>query len=256
MQIRRVTLPTAELKKLGTEERNLFFLVGHINNEILSLYKTWSWCLAAGNKPDAIQIEVNSANAQGMIYARLLAGKLLEAWDALGKTWFASKLGFDIASSLHPIALASLEELKRYFGSKNLIYAVRNSFAFHYNATALGSNWERAAQEPFFELVIGIDRGNTFHQAAELVANVAVFHSIVPGNAQAGMDAFFTDINFIAGHFQNFCEGVTRDILERLYGINLDQLGELAEVVPVKRYSEMFIPVFTDPWENIESELP
>ena len=138
-------------------ERSLFFLVGHMNNEIASLYRVFSWCLAGGRTTGAAEIELNAANAQGMIYARLLTGKLLEGWAALEKSWFASKLAVDISKSLHPAAAASLEELKRYFGSKNLVYAVRNSFAFHYDPDALVAHWERASQEPFFELVIGIN---------------------------------------------------------------------------------------------------
>lgn len=256
MKIRRITLAAAELSKLSAEERNLFFLVGHINNEVSSLYKAFSWCLAGAHAPGATQIEGDTANAQGMIYARLLAGKLLEAWGALAKSWFASKLGQEVAKSLHPTALASLDELKKYFGSKNLIFSVRNSFAFHYDAATLGASWERASQEPFFELVIGINRGNSFHQAAELVANVAVFHTISPGDANAGMAAFFKELDMVAGHFQNYCEGVTRAILERLSGLNLDQLGSLSDIEPAQKYSEMFIPVFTKPNEEVDGTLP
>jgi hypothetical protein len=256
MKIRRITLSPAELGKLSAEERNLFFLVGHINNEVSSLYKTFSWCLAAAHVPGATDIEGNAANAQGMIYARLLAGKLLEAWGALAKSWFASKLGVDIAKTLHPAALTSLDELKRYFGSKNLIFAVRNSFAFHYHAATLGAAWERASQEPFFELVIGVNRGNSFNQAAELVANVAVFHTIAPDDAHAGMATFFEELDHVAGHFQNYCEGVTRAVLERLSGMNLDQLGSLSEIEPTRKYSEVFIPVFIEPEESIDGLLP
>jgi len=256
MKIRRINLPPEELRKLAAEERSLFFLVGHINNEVSSLYKTFSWCLASAHEPCATQIEENAANAQGMIYARLLAGKLLEAWGALEKSWFASKLGQEMAKSLHPSALASLDKLKRYFGSKNLIFAVRNSFAFHYDAAVLEKTWERASQEQFFDLMIGISRGNSFHQAAELVVNVAVFNTIAPDDVQTGMAKFFKDLHVIVGHFQNYCDGVTRAVLERLSGMNLDQLGSLSEIEPARKPSEVFIPVFTKAEEDVDGELP
>jgi hypothetical protein len=256
MKIRRITLPAAELAKLSAPERNLFFLVGHINNEIDSIGKVFTWCLADARVEGAAEIERNAANAQGMIFARILAGKLLEAWGSLQRSWFASKLGADIAKTLHPVAVASLDELKRYFGSKNLVFAVRNSFAFHYDPDALGAHWERAAQEPFFELVIGVNRGNSFNQAAELVANVAVFHTIAPGDAQAGMRAFFEEIDFVTGHFRNFCEGVTRTVLERLSGQNLDHLGGLSDIEPPRRFSEVTVPMFTRPDVDVEGQLP
>lgn len=257
MKIRRITLPLGELVNLQPAERNLFFLVGHVNNEISSLAKVFSWCLVSSNLPGTAQIEANAANAQAMIYARLLAGKLLEAWGALKRSWFASKIGVEITKQLHPEAIKSLQELKRYFGTKkNLIFAVRNSFAFHYDADVLGEHWERAAQEPFFELVIGINRGNTFDQASELVANVAVFQTVTPGDAHGGMAAFFHEVDVVSGHFRSFCEGVTRAILERLSGVNLDQLGALSDIAPKRKCSDISIPVFCRPEEDIDGLLP
>jgi hypothetical protein len=256
MKIRRINLPASELTKLPTPDRNLFFLVGHVNNEISSLTKIFSWCLAEAHLPGVAEVELNAANAQGMMYARILAGKLLEAWGALGRSWFASTLGAEISKTLHPAAADSLENLKVYFGSKNLIYAVRNSFAFHYDAGALGEHWERAAAEPVFELIIGMNRGNSFHQAAELVANVAVFHTIAPGNAQAGMAAFFQELDYVSEQFRNFCEGVTRAILERLSGTNLDHLGGLSDISPSRGSSEVTIPVFCRIEEEVEGVLP
>lgn len=256
MKIRRITLPLGELVKLQPAERNLFFLVGHVNNEISSLAKVFGWCLAGSNPPGTPQIEANAANAQAMIYARLLAGKLLEAWGALERSWFASKIGVEITKQLHPEAIMALQELKRYFGAKNLIFAVRNSFAFHYNADVLGEHWERAAQEPFFELVIGINRGNSFDQASELVANTAVFQTVTPGDAHGGMAAFLHEVDIVSGHFRSFCEGVTRAILERLSGVNLDQQGALSDIAPKRKYSDISIPVFCRPEEDIDGLLP
>jgi hypothetical protein len=256
MKIRRINLPAPALTKLPAPERNLFFLVGHINNEISSLWKIFSWCLAEARLPEVAEVELNAANAQGMMYARILAGKLLEAWGALGKSWFASKLGVELSKALHPTAADSLEKLKSYFGSKNLIFAVRNSFAFHYDAGALGEHWERAAAEPVFELIIGMNRGNSFHQAAELVANVAVFHTIAPGDAQAGMAAFFQELDYVSEQFRNFCEGVTRAILERLSETNLDYLGGLSDISPARSNSEVTIPVFCRLEEDVGGVLP
>jgi hypothetical protein len=256
LKIRRINLPYGELVKLQPAERNVFFLVGHINNEITSLWKIFSWCLAGASVHGAAEIEANAANAQAMIYARLLAGKLLEGWGALNKSWFASKMGADIGKHLHPEAAKSLEELKGYFGSKNLIFAVRNSFAFHYNPDALGEHWERAAQEPFFELVIGINRGNSFYQASELVANVAVFQTVRPGDPHAGMAAFFHELEVVSGHFRNFCEGVTRTVLERLSGVNLDHMGTLSDLTTTRKESEVSIPVFCRPEEDGDGNLP
>lgn len=254
MKIRLINLSKNELAKLDAAERNLFFLVGHINNEVTSLAKIFGWCLAGADGEG--EIERFAASAQAMIFARLMAGKLLEAWAALGKSWFASKVGQELSTSLHPEALMSLAALKTYFSSKNLIHSVRNSFAFHYNAEAVGVHWERAALEPHFELVLGITRGNSFQQASETVANVAVFHTINPANPFDGMATFLKELDVISDHFRNFCEGVTRNILERVSGIDLDTMGTLADLSPTKKYSEITIPVFYQPDADQAGILP
>lgn len=256
MKIRRIALPVTELLRLEPAERNVLFLVGHINNEISSLTKIWGWCLDGAKVAGVSEIEAYAGTAQAMMYARLLAGKLLEAWGALEKSWFASKVGVEVARSLHPDAVKSLDVLKVYFGSKNLIYMVRNSFAFHYDPAALGQHWEQAAQEPFFEIVIGINRGNSFNQASELVANIAVFQTVTSGDPHAGMASFLEEINFVSGHFQIFCEGVARALIERLSGSNLDELGSLSDVTPAKKFSEVSIPVFYQPDEDLGHVLP
>ena len=120
----------------------------------------------------------------------------------------------------------------------------------------MGEHWERASKEPFFEIVIGINRGNTFSQASELAANVAVFQTASPDDAHAGMARFFEEVNEISGSFQNFCEGVTRAVLERLSGLNLDQLGALDEITPSRKFSEMAIPVFCLLDEEVGEILP
>ncbi len=257
MKLRRVSLPVSELSKLPPAERDVFFLVGHINNEISSLLKVHGWSLVGTNRSGLTPIEANASNAQAMIYARILAGKLEEAWIAINKSWFAHKsVSIGLGPLLHPEAIASLSYLKAYFNAKNLIHEVRNNYAFHYNTKSMGQSWERAADEQFFEVVIGVNRGSTINLAAELVANVALFHSVAPGDPQAGLKQFLSDVHLVAEHFQNFCEGVTRAIIERASGTNLDEHGTVADIYPSQKYSEVRIPVFCLPDDQTRVDPP
>lgn len=95
-------------------------------NEINSLHKMFSWC-SVGHRFDSPTNAVagNISTAQAMIYARLLAGKEWEAWEALGKSWFRARISQRLEPLLHPDAQDSLRSLKKYFGAPNLINQVR-----------------------------------------------------------------------------------------------------------------------------------
>ncbi|MDO8283878.1 MAG: hypothetical protein Q7T69_02615 [Rhodoferax sp.] len=256
MKLRRISLPVSELEKLPSAERDILFLFGHINNEISSLVKVHEWSVVTTTTPGFTEIERNASNAQSLIYARILAGKLEEAWGAINRSWFAHKaVSADLAKFLHPDAVAALAALKVYFKGGNLIHKVRNDYAFHYNTKSMGQSWERASQEQFFEIIIGVNRGSTINLAAELVANVAVFHSVTPDNVLAGMGQFLSDVRTVSVHFQGFFEGVTRAIIERASGRNLDELGTLVDIFPNRKYSDVAIPVFClpdDPKKNVD----
>jgi hypothetical protein len=175
MQLRRIHLPIAILQQMPESERAFLLLAGHMQNELNSLYKVFAWCL---HGPDAISsIERLADGLQAQIYARLLAGKLLEAWNALGTAFFRAGISRRIEASLHPVAREALAKLKMYFGKPNLIYLiyrVRNSFAFHYDAKELERHWAKVADNPNFEIILGGTVGNNLDVASELVVNTAL----------------------------------------------------------------------------------
>jgi len=81
MKARRISLSKETLQNMEPAERAFFFLAGHIQNEINSLNKVFTWCLqnSSVNKVSALEDIANIT--QAMIYARILAGKLNEAWE-------------------------------------------------------------------------------------------------------------------------------------------------------------------------------
>ncbi len=111
-----------------------------------------------------------------MIYARILAGKLWEAWTALQATYFSSKLSIALEHGLHPDSCAARSALKSYFSHANLIDSVRNSFAFHYSRK-LGEHWEEVADGDKLQIILGGTIGNNINLAAELITNAAIFRT-------------------------------------------------------------------------------
>jgi len=245
LRIRQVTLRKDHLARLTNAERNLFFLAGHILNELNSLNKVFGWCL--GSKAEGGTDTSSLAHGmQSMIYARVLAGKLFEAWEALGATWFSSKLSATMEEGLHPDSRAALSALKAYFSHSNLIFKVRNSFAFHYSRK-LGERWEEVAEGDGLQIVFGGTIGNNINFAAEIVTNAALLRTAHSSDLEAGLQAFLHDVQTMAGHFTTFLEGITLAYLRKMLGDRLIDQGVDIEVKVTQSFSEVRIPYFCAP---------
>jgi hypothetical protein len=247
LRVRRISLPKMRLSGLSSAERNFLFLGGHILNELNSLNKVFMWCLNGRGRDRTSKITSLAQGVQSMVYARVLAGKLLEAWNALDPAWFGSRLSLNIEPRLHPDAIASLSVLKRYFSRMNPIFRVRNSFAFHYSAEELGANWEEAAQRAELEVVLGGTIGNNLHLAAELVANAAVLKAVNPTNPEVGFQTFLDDVQTMTSHFTTFLEGAAIVLLETTLGGKLADHGREEELHVQQSYSEVQLPYFCAP---------
>jgi hypothetical protein len=233
---------------MASAERAFLLLAGHMQNELNSLNKVFGWCLHNPRSDHTSPIEGLANNMQAMIYARVLAGKLLEAWKMLGKAFVGTNLSQRVESKLHPIAQDALKKINSYFGKKNnAIYRVRNVFAFHYSVKEFDTNWKEAADEPTFELVLGGTVGNNLHLAAEFVANTALLNEINSNDKADALRTFFDEVQSIASSFTDFLEGTIVAILEERLGSGLTTLGREEEIFPTRSYNEVAIPFFCKP---------
>jgi len=177
-----------------------------------------------------------------MIYARILAGKLWEAWVALGKIRLSSELN----QGLHPDSQTARAELKKYFSHSNLIGSVRNFFAFHYSRK-LGEQWEEVSDGDKLQIILGGTIGNNIDLAAELITNAAIFRTSHPTNIEAGAQTFLNDVQTMASHFTTFLEGISLFYLKKMLGDNLAEQGHNVEIKVAQQFSEVCIPYFCAP---------
>ncbi|HUX90907.1 MAG TPA: hypothetical protein VMV48_09485 [Gallionellaceae bacterium] len=232
---------------MAVAERDFLLLAGHMQNEINSLHKVFAWCLHSGRSGTDSSIESLANGAQAMIYARVLAGKLYEAWGEVGKAWFGSKLSQRLEPKLHPVAREANAKLKAYFSRSNTIYRVRNSFAFHYSATEIGAGWEQVADDLTFEVVLGGTVGNNLYLGAELAANAALLKAVDQANPEQGLRVFFDEVQSTTANFTDFLEGAIMAILEDLFGTDIGQLGREEDIFPILAFSQVEVPYFCLP---------
>lgn len=245
MKVRRLNLPIHALSQLPENERTFLLMAGHMQNEFVALHKIFAWCVSPGVGSTRIEHMVNGS--QGFMVAKLLAGKLHEGWQLLNKAYFSSKLSLTLTPLLHEPTRLSLDGLKSYFSNSNLIYAVRNSFSFHYSAEEIARHWHEAASEPDFDLFIGGEYGNTFHQASETAVNMAILNQINRNDKAAALKTFLNDVQNAAHLFNDFLDGVMIVILERCFRTSLSGLGVEEDVRPTLGIDDIKIPFFYVP---------
>lgn len=242
MQLRRIRLSRAALQRMVKAERAFLFLAGHMQNELNSLHKVFAWCL--NNAASTSPIEALANGVQAQLYARLLAGKLLEAWNVLGTAFFGTKVSQRIEPSMHPLARQALAELKTYFNTSNVIFRVRNSFAFHYSAEEFEHHWEEVAESPNFEFIFGGTVGNNLDLAAELVVNTAVLASVGEKDESAALQKFLDDVQSTTSRFTTFLEGSILVLLESALQAPLAQHGTTETIAPRFVFDGIAIPYF------------
>lgn len=229
---------------MESAERTFLLLAGHMQNELNSVHKVFAFCLHSRPTVLVSSIEGLANGTQAMIYARVLAGKLCEAWEALGKAFFGTKLSQRIEPRLHPVAQDALKKIKAYFGKANAIYKVRNAFAFHYSRDEFRTHWEEAADESTFEIILGGTVGNNLHLASEFVVNIALLKAINANDRVEALREFFDEVQSAASDFTAFLEGAILTILEEQSGAGLATLGREEEIFPTCSYNEVAISFF------------
>ena len=246
MKIRRLKLTMDALSRLPENERTFLLMAGHMQNEFVMLNKLFTMCISPGESGSS-KIESAVDGAQGFTIMKILAGKVYEGWQLMTTAYFGSRLACSLDPLLHEPARLALDDLKSYFSHSNLIYTVRNSFAFHYSAKQIALHWQEAASESNFDLYIGNEYGNTFHFASETAVNMAVLNGINPQDKAVALEEFLTEVQNVTGQFNNLLDGIMFVILERCLGVNLSALGVEEEVHPTKGLGEVKISFFYIP---------
>lgn len=249
LDLRRIPIPIALLEKLGREQRSFLLLGGHALNELNSLNKAF---LAATNnkvETDTKQIEGLAAGLQGMVFARLLAGKLFEAWELI-RTRFLGRSGFvdEMSPMLHPDATRALTELKEYYEKqRNGIVYIRNNYAFHDTEKLMERHWRRSAERHPMEWILGGTIGNNLFTGGTATCNMSVFDLYDAQHLGRGMDGFFNELYDIVRKTTTCLEGINLVILERAAGERIAALPHLTVRINPPRADSIRIPYFMSP---------
>jgi len=233
----------SQLESLSADEQALFLTVAHIMNEINALLRAAVW---SDNRSSQVQAEGDGQVTLTLLFLRLLAGKLNEAWDVLHDRYFGSALSMPYDAMLSEDGRAALATLKRYFShTKNNVTEIRNNYAFHYSP----DDMSRVLPLISDDLVSYMQRAgahNNLFYFAEVVAAEALFTSIGLPNNSASLDKLVAELIDLAAAFARFFGDVMGAFIEKLGPKAWQDEAKVVEFEQLPKFDDVHIPWFTD----------
>ena len=104
-------------------------LLGSASNQITMFQKLMIF--SSNNTPND-PVEQRISGAQTQMLLRFLIGALHEAWLVIQKRFLGAPLGKEYQTLLNASGKEALNELKKHFGSSNILSVLRNNYAYHH----------------------------------------------------------------------------------------------------------------------------
>jgi hypothetical protein len=250
-----INIPIAKLLDMPETERNLFLILGHLANELSMLKNLFFFC---GHSESVDKWQSRANNAQALVMARVLIGKLWEGWLLLQKCFFGSKLSQQYDSLLSAEAKESLSNFKKYFGKDNLIKNLRNNFSFHYSCEEMTKAFAITTESETDELqmYIGDNVGNSLFFASEHIVNQSLLETVLPGKPNEAMELLVKESKQVADWFIHVISGCM-DVIAKRYFLNENGQLEISavDIGSVQAMDEIRVPYFVSAPKNESSSM-
>lgn len=218
----------AELLSIPEKELELFIQLTNFNNDVNILQKLM--VISGNSREKASQNEIvgRSLSSQGLFFMRIQAGKLYEGWNMLDKHFFNNKtFSEEYNQKGSPQSKKNLSNLKKYFGKKNLIENIRNTYTFHYSKESSKNMVKQIINAPdleVFEIYLSEEYGNCFYSIAHDLLNTSILEDIDSNDRAEAMNKFFQEIIDISKWFLDFTQDCIRVISEKYLQLNCEEV--------------------------------
>jgi hypothetical protein len=211
MKLKKLEFDKSELLKIPELERNFFIHVTCALNEISTLYRCIWYSFYSGKSENKT---VNDAQSmQTLFFVRILAGKLCEAYKLTKKGFWGSGLSNDY---LDVAKCDDIAEIKKYFNDKkNLIYAVRNKFAFHYDTNIIAEGFDSVSDTQKFEILVAESEFNCKYAIYDFVMIKAIANILQKTDTVEALDNYAVEILQIGKYFITFLGNYIAAVLDR-----------------------------------------
>lgn len=225
-------------------ERTFIIGLGHIVNEINLLQKLLYWTAPSVEEYDIIR---KAHSSQATTVAKLFAGKLLEAWKFLQYSYFGSRISAEYYEILKAEGREAIDNLKQYFSRRNIVFTIRNNFAFHYSANHMRDGFSLTPDTDEWQVFFSEASGNNLYYLADLVANFSMLNSIDPRDHKEAMDRLLRELVDISKWFIIFGDACWIIVIEKyLRDINSGIPIQEVNLEGCPKINEVEIPFFIE----------
>lgn len=242
MKVQRIGLTLEQLRSIPDAERSLVVVLAHALNEINMLEKLLFFTTRYIPEPRLITY---GRTAQSLTLARLLVGKLKEAWDIVQKGFFGTKLSKEYSGQLEQSASSALKELKKYFGRNNLVKQTRNNFGFHYSLEHAKTDIPDFTLPDELAMYLHKTKGNSLYYFADFIMNKALIDSISPSDPENAIGIFLDEMSIVTTQVNEFVQGLMFVIFDNFIGEDvLRQSVQTVDLGEVPKSNDIHIPIF------------
>ncbi|MGA3209138.1 MAG: hypothetical protein ABSE05_15125 [Syntrophales bacterium] len=241
LKLFRVTVSKARFDVIPESERLLFIRFGHLIDEINTLLRVFLWSTPTERLKEE---ERNGRSAQCMVIARVLTGKMYEAYGLIKRHYIGEKISVKYDSLLNDTAREALRCLKRYFSKPNLINAVRNKYAFHYLHEELAKFLIKIPTEDNLIFYLSQDSRNSLFCSADAIVCRAMLDAIEPDQPDVAQRRLEEETIQVTKWLQSFLNWYMYTVMKRYLGKNFNELGAKEIVIYPPKDTEIEIPYF------------
>jgi hypothetical protein len=248
VRLHRVNLTRQQLDRIPENERRLLVLIAHVGNELNVFAKLFHFAAGSASEEGVLG---QAENAQALVLARTLTGKIYEFWMLLQSSFFGPALSKEYEPQLDEEARAALQALKRYFGRDNLIDTVRNKFAFHFSPDQIDAGYNSIVENDPLQIYLAKENVNTLYAFADTIVGRAMLEAIRPGDHQGAFDALIDQTSAAVGNINTVIGALMIVCFKRYVGDSLYALGaDIIEIEGAPDSQKIEIPFFIEVTQN------
>ena len=242
VEMYQVRIPLGVIKKLSDEDRFSYYLLGHMFNELMTLQKIVGFALPKHD--DQRPARVRPEHAQAMLMFRLASGKIWEAVLAINSKTLATTLRTLILPKMVD-GPTRLKAVNVAIANAQWLSPLRNGMGFHAPSF---EDWKPhiVPDDTWVDdvVVMGNQSGNTFHDAADTVAQAWMFSQYGLDDVKDAVDPLINEMIELMGLVNTFLE----DCLSIFIGVVMLD-GPLVRQpigkVLAPQHEKVFVPFWT-----------
>jgi hypothetical protein len=239
--LHRITISKERFDLIPEPERLLFIRFGHLIFEINTLLRVFLWTSSFENLREE---EINARMAQGLVIARVLIGKLNEAYRLI-KDYYNREIAKIYNPLLNDAACEAFSHLKRYFSKPNLINAVRKKYAFHYSHDELAKSLMQIPPKDNLVFYLSQDSRNCFFCSADKIINDSMLEAIEPGHPDKAQKRLEKETIEITKSLRIFLQWYMDTVMKKYMGRSLEEMGAIKITIPkAPKDTEIELPYF------------